>query len=219
VEVLVEDFDPGAEVTGGGVVGVGKRVGGLDDAGEEHDQGAAHAEVHACDEEVALGRRRVEVGRAVSLGVKGGVDALVALGPTAEHLGLPEGVGGAGLEGDEVVDGQMAVGLLGVTEAIAPEWAGRAGSLGGAALGDVECGPAEDGSAASLGLSDDVVHQTEGAVEGGEGFDRAGDGPVGEQGGVGDELSGAPDLGVEEVDLVAAELVDVAATDGGLGLA
>ena len=88
----------------------------------------------------------------------------------------------------------------------------------GALVEDVDDAPLEEFSVLLVvffGGGDEVVHEAEGDMEGGEAFDGAGDGDVVcvamffSDG----ELCGFPDIFVEEFDLIAAEFLDSCASD------
>jgi hypothetical protein len=165
-------------------------------------------------------------------GVEGGEDEVGGAGFLAEHFGVPGFDGDALFHGDGVVDGEEAVAFfLGDAIAVGEEGAVVADSFFGAGFEDFEEAPFDDGGIFLFGLLEDLVHESPGGVEGGEGLDGSADGVAGfgfrvsgwgiilvREQGAGDELGGLPDLGVEEFDFVAAEFLDAEASDGALGL-
>lgn len=113
----------------------------------------------------------------MDFGVEGGEDGVALAGALAEHFALPLLQADALFHGDGIVDGDKAITAgFGDAFAIGPEWAGFAVAVWGAASQDFEEAPADDGGADALGVFEDAVHEAEGGVEGGEGFDGAGDG-------------------------------------------
>jgi len=177
----------------------------------------------------------------VDVGGELGVNGVGTPRPEAKHLALPSGAIDAAFELDGIVDADVAAAeVLGASGAFGKEDARIARALGGATLEDIDDAPAEDGRAVEMSvrgrgvvgcvgcvgawcvdeIADEIPHEAVGAVHGGEGLDGAAD--VGAPGagrrgdGARDELGGAPEIGVEEIDLVAADFLDARAADGGL---
>ncbi len=149
----------------------------------------------------------------MSGGVEFVEDDILAGGLEAEHFGTPGGAAAALFDGDGVVDGEVAGGVLGAGLAVFEERAAAAVVVG-AGLDDFPEAPAEEAHVGIGGLPDDIVHEAEGLVHGTEDFEPGGDLVAG----LGGELGGLPDFGVEEFDFVAAEALNVFAANAFLGL-
>jgi hypothetical protein len=186
---IAGDEDGAAPTTTGDVGDVlGHLTGGLDvfvnDEGAavvvladpEADEGAGEAEIHGKTEVGGEGRR-VESFADVEVGVEAGEDGVAQGGAMTKHLGLPGFPADALLHGDGVVDLQEAATMgAGEAGAVFVEGTGGAVAVGGAGFEDFKQTPADDGSGGAFGGFDDAMHEAEGRVEGGDGFDGAGDG-------------------------------------------
>jgi hypothetical protein len=186
------------------------------EAGEEDDGRCAEPEVHAGEPDGVWVRGRVvDMARAGELRE----DGVYAGRFFAEHLGLPSELGCSRLDRDRVIDLDVPPRCFGATVAFGQECARFAGSVCRAAVEDIDGCPAEQAGVRGLCFfvrADQGVHDRAGLVPGADGFDSCADVDHAAAFGAGDELGGFPNIGVEEVDLVAAEALGARAADGGL---